>query len=110
MGLRISLKEAYKRFRWTPPAEGEPCLQFPPNPTPTAGRVAVPHHPPTSPPSRPPLRRKMARAPHRRRRGPRRNPQTANLEMPDPQVDAAGFYSAAATMPALGYAIPNEPR
>ena len=39
---------------------------------------------------------------------PLRNPQTDNLEMPDPQVDAAGFYSAAATMPALGYAIPNE--
>jgi len=25
-------------------------------------------------------------------------------------VDAAGFYSSSATMPALGYAIPNEPR
>ena len=39
---------------------------------------------------------------------PGRNPQTASLQMPDPQVDDAGFYSAAATMPALGYAIPNQ--
>jgi hypothetical protein len=30
--------------------------------------------------------------------------------MPDPQVDAAGFYSAAALTPALGHAIPNEAR
>jgi hypothetical protein len=28
--------------------------------------------------------------------------------MPDPQVDEGGFYSKAATMPALGYAIPNQ--
>jgi hypothetical protein len=41
---------------------------------------------------------------------PQHNPQTAAPEMPDPQVDAAGFYSAAAMRPALGYAIPNEPR
>ena len=26
MGLRISLKEAYRRFRWQAPAEGEECL------------------------------------------------------------------------------------
>jgi hypothetical protein len=28
--------------------------------------------------------------------------------MPDPQVDAADFYSSAAMKPALGYAIPNQ--
>lgn len=27
MGFRVSLKEVYKRFRWTQPSEGEACLQ-----------------------------------------------------------------------------------
>jgi spore germination cell wall hydrolase CwlJ-like protein len=30
--------------------------------------------------------------------------------MPDPQVDAAGFYSADATQPALATTLPNESR
>jgi hypothetical protein len=29
LGLRISLEEAYKRFRWKRPEPGEPCLQAP---------------------------------------------------------------------------------
>jgi hypothetical protein len=29
MGLRIALKEAYKRFRWSVPERGEPCLEAP---------------------------------------------------------------------------------
>jgi phage gp29-like protein len=29
MGLRISLAEAYRRFRWKAPAAGEPCLSVP---------------------------------------------------------------------------------
>ena len=48
MGLRISLKEAYKRFRWTAPAEGEPCLQSPLQPNP-AGREGVEHTSPADP-------------------------------------------------------------
>jgi phage gp29-like protein len=102
MGLRISLKEAYKRFRWTAPAEGEPCLQFSPPPNP-AGREGGPSPTrPTSPalPATPP-------APIGAGADPERNPQTAAPEMPDPQVDDAGFYSSAGMEPALGYAIPN---
>jgi phage gp29-like protein len=111
MGLRISLKEAYKRFRWTEPAEGEPCLQFP-LPTNPTGREGGNH---TSNPAKPtlpaaPPAQDGPQTPIGAGADPKRNPQTANLEMPDPQVDDAGFYSAAAMMPALGYAIPNEPR
>ena len=110
MGLRISLKEAYKRFRWTAPAESEPCLQFALQTNP-AGREGggLPSHPhkPTLPA---PRAQDGPRAPIGAGADPRHNPQTANLEMPDPQVDDAGFYSAAATMPALGYAIPNDAR
>jgi hypothetical protein len=111
MGLRISLKEAYKRFRWTPPAEGEACLQFPAQTNP-AGREGGFHdsHPanPALPASAP--AQDGSQTPIGAGADPKRNPQTANLEMPDPQVDAAGFYSAASTMPALAYAIPNETR
>jgi hypothetical protein len=110
MGLRISLNEAYKRFRWTPPAEGEPCLQFPLQPNPAGregGNPVSPHDKPTLPATIP--AQDGPHTPIGAGADPKRNPQTANLEMPDPQVDDAGFYSAAAMMPALGYAIPNEP-
>jgi hypothetical protein len=111
MGLRISLKEAYKRFRWTAPADGEPCLQnFPPH-SPNSREGDSPPSPqatPTLPASLPPQDGPLA--PIASGADPRRNPQTANPETPDPQVDNAGFYSSAAAMPALGYAIPNEPR
>jgi phage gp29-like protein len=110
MGLRISLKEAYKRFRWTAPADGEPCLQnFPQHSRNIREGDGPPHHPttPTLPANLP--AQDGPRTPIAAGADPEHNPQTANLEMPDPQVDDAGFYSAAATMPALGYAIPNEP-
>jgi phage gp29-like protein len=111
MGLRISLKEAYKRFRWAAPAEGEPCLQsFPPtNPTSREGGQRPPQH---EKPTLPATSRAQddPQIPIGTGADPERNPQTASLEMPDPQVDDAGFYSGAATMPTLGYAIPNEPR
>jgi hypothetical protein len=112
MGLRISLKEAYKRFRWSAPAEGEPCLQSAPQPRPPGredGDVQPPRHDMPSLPASSPAQ-DGPRAPIGAGADPRRHPQTANLEMPDPQVDAAGFFSAAATMPALASAIPNEPR
>ncbi|HEV7926741.1 MAG TPA: DUF935 family protein [Verrucomicrobiae bacterium] len=113
MGLRISLKEAYKRFRWTPPTDSEPCLQsasaLQTNPAGRGGGHHTPRQPkPTLPAASP--AQDGAHNPIGAGADPKRNPQTANLEMPDPQVDDGGFYSAAATMPALGYAIPNEPR
>jgi phage gp29-like protein len=106
MGLRISLKEAYKRFRWTAPAAGEPCLQsaLQPHPQGREEDGAQSTLPASSPAQDGPPTPIAAGA------DPRRNPQTANLEMPDPQVDDAGFYSQAALMPALAYAVPNEPR
>jgi len=111
MGLRISLKEAYKRFRWTAPADGEPCLELPlqPNPTGREDGASSPHpHKPTLPATSP--AQDGPRTPIGEGADPKRNPQTADLEMPDPQVDEAGFYSNAAMTPTLGYAIPNEPR
>lgn len=110
MGLRISLKEAYRRFRWTAPADGEPCLQVPCQTNPAGregGPYAATHNQPTLPASSPvhsgPETSIGAGA------DPTRNPQTPSVALPDPQVDDAGFYRHAATMPALGYAIPNEP-
>jgi len=111
MGLRISLKEAYKRFRWTAPADGEPCLQsaLQPNPTGREGGASFSrHHEPALPATSP--AQDNPSTPIGAGANPKRNPQTANLETPDPQVDDAGFYSAAAMMPTLGCAIPNAPR
>jgi len=109
MGLRISLKEAYKRFRWSVPADGEPCLQSALQPNPN-GREGGDYrsHPLTK--STLPASSPAQDAPIGAGANPERNPQTANPAMPDPQVGAAGFYSAAANMPALGHAIPNETR
>jgi len=111
MGLRISLKEAYKRFRWTPPAEGEPCLQFPLNTNPT-GRESgnPPSHPGTSTLPAASSTPNGAQTPIAAGADPAREPQTASPEMPDPQVDEAGFHNSSTRMPALSYAIPNEPR
>jgi len=104
MGLRIGLKEAYQRFRWKTPAGGETCLQSPLQLHP--GREGV-RNPPTHHKSILPAA-STAPEPIGAGADPLRNPQTASLQMPDPQVDDAGFYSSAATMPALGYAIPNQ--
>jgi len=111
MGLRISLREAYKRFRWTAPAEGEPCLQFPPqtNPNGREGGIHTSITAQTTLPAASPAQ-DGPQTPIGAGADPNRNPQIAAPDMPDPQVDDAGFYSAAAMMPALGYAIPNEPR
>jgi len=104
MGLRIGLKEAYQRFRWKTPAEGETCLQSALQPHPgREGSPSFPLHPQSTLPAT-----STAPEPIGAGADPRRNPQTASLQMPDPQVDEAGFYSAAATMPALGYALPNQ--
>jgi phage gp29-like protein len=116
MGLRIGLKEAYRRFRWKAPAQGEPCLEAPTAPVASGQqnrvvsdeqkRVTSEKQPSSLTTNHSPL----TTSPIGAGADPERNPQTASVEMPDPQVDDAGFYSAAAMMPALGYAIPNEPR
>jgi hypothetical protein len=97
MGLRLGLKEAYKRFRWTAPAPGEPCLQIFPQPNLKSREGdGPPEHQatPTLPASLP--QRDAPPAPIAAGADPRRTPQTANPEMPDPQVDDAGFFSSAA--------------
>jgi phage gp29-like protein len=99
MGLRISLKEAYKRFRWSVPAKGETCLQ--PNPTgQEGGHTSHPHATHTLPATSP------AQEPEAAIGGgadPGRDPQAPSPELPDPQVDGSGFYSSAAAAHAAGF-------
>ena len=106
MGLRISLKEAYKRFRWTPPAPGEPCLEFPRNTHPQGREEGDTTVHPRETHSLPAA--SSGAAPIAPGANASREPQTAAPEMPDPQVDEAGFYSSHSTEPALGYSIPNQ--
>ncbi|HEX4119337.1 MAG TPA: DUF935 family protein [Verrucomicrobiae bacterium] len=86
MGLRISLAEAYRRFRWKAPAAGEPCL------TVSGGS-------PSEAVARPPasngghLSERAPETPEPIGAGARvAAVQTADEEMPDPEVDAADFY------------------
>jgi hypothetical protein len=95
MGLRISLAEAYKRFRWKAPEPGEPCLEAPQTATgsPTEAEKAQ---------SGAPERTLEAAASTQATSGPiaaGARPgamQCANPNLPDAQVDAADFWSAAA--------------
>ena len=148
MGLQIALKEVYKRFRWTPPAPGETCLQAAqpvmqpgapgdatpdsnapagqepakpaaPKPSPKQPAGNAPHSEPETQTTQP--AQTQDQTPIAPGADPSRNPglvQTASRNMPNPQPDAAGFYSRAGAsprgegerkvmMPALGYAIPN---
>lgn len=154
LGLRISLKEAYKRFRWKAPEAGEPCLAAPQIPggassaSPTNGngngngKLIVPPKPkPVVADDAPQSADKSEQetqdaqstdeTPIAAGADPARNPgllpprsdastlQRSNAfsvgsrQMPDPQVDAGAFWSAAAAtaramMPSMGYAIPNS--
>ncbi|HEY3861639.1 MAG TPA: DUF935 family protein [Verrucomicrobiae bacterium] len=109
MGLRISLAEVYKRFRWAAPAPGEPCLQSAGQPAATgresealiSQKSTLPAFSPA--PQDPPM-------PIAAGADPARNPQTAAPEMPDPQVDDAGFFSSSAPLPALAVSVANESR
>jgi hypothetical protein len=80
MGLRISLAEAYRRFRWKAPAAGEACLTVTGEDSGTGKRP----NPPTV---------ESATADLPIGAGARIAPvQTEDPHMPDPQVDAASFY------------------
>lgn len=90
MGLRISLAEAYRRFRWKAPAKGEPCL------TPAVpGSADVPFAADGVSPSAS-VKPKTANDPSPVPIAPGANPhapvQTASGDLPDPQIDAASFY------------------
>jgi phage gp29-like protein len=109
LGLRIALKDAYKRFRWEAPAEGEPCLappvqSAPGDPNDPAGGAALPRSP-VIPPANPATADEAEATTQTAR--PEKpigagadpasigKPQSFAPEMPDPQVDAAGFWSSA---------------
>jgi hypothetical protein len=87
MGLRISVAEAYRRFRWKAPAAGEPCLQIQrggngenEEKTPVLTPLPSVQTPDSS--NEKPIGAGARRA----------AVQTASVEMPDPEVDAAAFY------------------
>jgi hypothetical protein len=95
MGLRISLAEAYKRFRWKAPEPGEPCLEAPKTSTESLSEAGKGQ-------SRAPEKPVEATAPSKATSAPigaGARPgaiQGANPNLPDAQVDAADFWSAAA--------------
>lgn len=80
MGLRISLGEAYRRFRWKAPAEGEACLTVTGDDPGTTGRKTLSTVEAT--PADLPIGAGARIAPV----------QTEDPNMPDPEVDAASFY------------------
>jgi uncharacterized protein (DUF2249 family) len=107
MGLRISLAEAYRRFRWKAPAAGEECLSVGKQKVETAkDEASRSRHTsngggplPASPGEGGAALRGEAGAADRSAEqaiGAGANPkavvQTASGLMPDPQVDAASFY------------------
>ena len=156
LGWKIALKDVYKRFRWEAPADSEPCLQAPvplgpPKPGDGGSTLGAPGAAPASPitpkpettPS--PAAPKTADETEETTRAAQEDettpigagadpaslgkPQTFAPEMPDPQVDAAAFWSGAGaalrsifgpfvrkpmdrmtdgTLPALATAIPND--
>lgn len=116
LGLRIAMKDVYKRFKWDPPAEGDVCLT-PPAPTPGAGdspaSEGAPAFVPANAPSAVPapqsamptkadesdeqtqssqLTEQTAIAAGAR---PQAIAQIAAPEMPDPQVKAGSMMSQA---------------
>jgi len=94
MGLRISLAEAYKRFRWKTPEPGEACLEPPTTPTRETGT--------TPGQSKAPTKQETATAEMTQSNvpigaGARAGAiQTASPNLPDAEVEMADFWSAAA--------------
>ena len=99
MGLKISLAEAYRRFRWKAPGAGEPCL-VPPGQGQTSetrngsGPNGNSHQGArkngerfTAETERPELEKAIGAGAN-----PNAAVQMASGLMPDPQVDAASFY------------------
>jgi hypothetical protein len=120
MGLRIALKDIYEKFRWKAPAPGEPCLEPPAQSAPPDGARATPKTADISATTQPAKEEQQSPI------GAGANPgaiQSAVHELPDPQVEAASFWSAAAAalrairplskdkppqVPALAIAVPND--
>ncbi len=153
MGLKIALKEIYKKFRWAIPEANDPCLT-PPAAAPAPGATPPPEEDEADETGKPAPEKIPAPQPKPEPKpepkpqpvvpvakpkvddgetlpaqstdadpigagaDPNRVASASNL-MPDPQVDAAGFWSRAGLaprgadgqtlpMPSLGYALPNE--
>ena len=120
MGLRIALKDIYEKFRWKAPAPGEPCLEPPAQSAPPDGARSTPKTADISATTQPAKEEQQSPI------GAGANPgaiQSAVHELPDPQVEAASFWSAAAAalrarravskdntpqVPALAIAVPND--
>jgi phage gp29-like protein len=86
MGLRISLAEAYRRFRWKAPAIGEACLTAT---VPGKAEAFATEHIADAPLVAP---LKATALPIGAGANPHAVVQTASGDLPDPQVDAASFY------------------
>lgn len=153
LGFRVSLADCYDRFGWDPPAEGEPCLTPPmvaapasgeddPNKPSPKGPSPVAAATPTSAARGKPKSADESEEETQTAIDPIKQPigagadpkamvQTASRQMPDPQPDEAGFWSAVGaarravfgpfskgkkaaprmsdgTLPALAVAVPNE--
>ncbi|MGO8698568.1 MAG: DUF935 family protein [Limisphaerales bacterium] len=95
MGLRISLAEAYKRFRWKAPEPGEPCLEAPMTPADAAGEAEKTQR---GAPGKSTEVAKPGKTTHDPiGAGARLGAvQSASPNLPDAQVDGADFWSAAA--------------
>ncbi len=115
MGLRVALADVYRRFGWKPPKAGEPVLGVrsadpPPlrygaaraggrgdgEPGANGGQGAKSERTDQTDPAERAEDRPIAPG-----ADAGRAVQTADASMPDPQVDAAGFWSRAGLMPAL---------
>jgi hypothetical protein len=112
MGFRVKLKEVYKRFRWSMPEPGEPCLggdkvpgTSPAEPRKNGAWPATALPPPASSPSA------SAAAPIAAGADPARNPGLAAPGRPNVLAGSRQMpLGQDPQMPSLGYAIPNAAR
>ena len=135
LGLRVALKDVYQRFRWRVPAKDDPCLAPPIGAGEHGGEEEAPN-PNIQAPEKLQAPSSKGEVPAPVVEGEVDKPiaggaeagafQTAAPGMPDPQVDAAAFWSKAGVQgpkskvqsqtlpgPSLGYSLPNamaEPR
>lgn len=123
LGLKIALSECYKKFKFKIPAVGEACLEAaaPPPELGLDGKPlapeaaakapkALPSGPSSADEAEPATQPAVVADGAAIGAGARPGAiQTADNRMPDPQVDASGFWSRAGLqrMPALAYALPN---
>jgi hypothetical protein len=128
LGLRVALKDVYQRFRWRVPAHDDPCLTPPlgaETPEAPNSNLQAPEKLQTPSPKVEQASSLSPGKPAETADGPIASGaepgafQTASPALPDPQVDAAAFWSRAALaprgadgqtlpMPSLGYTLPNE--